>query len=199
MQPFALEWTLISVSKNVAKDGEWLKETKTLVKKAKKGDHEAFIQLIENYEVVLYNMARRFLKEERDIEDALQETILNAYQNLHQLKKNHYFYTWLCRIMMNQCKQYLRKEEWFEEIEENTWVEEPTFTETQELNALIQQLSQRYRIPIVLYFYNGFSIKEIAEILAEPTGTIKSKLSRGKKLLFEMYEKQEGVDQHGTV
>ncbi|GGI66306.1 RNA polymerase sigma factor [Enterococcus alcedinis] len=176
-----------------------MKETKTLVKKAKKGDHEAFIQLIENYEVVLYNMARRFLKEERDIEDALQETILNAYQNLHQLKKNRYFYTWLCRIMMNQCKQYLRKEEWFEEIEENTWVEEPTFTETQELNALIQQLSQRYRIPIVLYFYNGFSIKEIAEILAEPTGTIKSKLSRGKKLLFEMYEKQEGVDQHGTV
>lgn len=176
-----------------------MKETKKLVKKAKKGDEEAFIQLIKNYEVILYNMARRFLKEEKDIEDALQETILSAYQNLHQLKKDAYFYTWLCQIMMNQCKHYLKKEEWFEEIEENSVVEEPTFTEKQELNQFVQQLSQRYRIPLVLYFYNGFTIKEIAEILSEPTGTVKSKLSRGKKLLFDMYQKNEGGTNHEGI
>lgn len=162
-----------------------------LVKKAQKGDQEAFIQLVKEYETVLYNMARRFLANEQDIADVLQETVITAYQKLNQLKNPNYFNTWLCRIMINQCKKIVTAES-YSDIEDYQFSMNDHESERLTMNDLLNGLNPIYRIPLVLYYYNGFSVKEISEILKEPSGTIKSRLARGRTLLQKEYNKSEG-------
>lgn len=79
-----------------------------LVKKAKKGDKEAFVQLFKIYENVLYNTARRFLNNQEDIADCLQDTALTAYKNIENLQKPEYFNSWIYRILINNCKKSLK-------------------------------------------------------------------------------------------
>ena len=64
--------------------------------------------------------------------------------------------------------------------------------EAMTMNQFLQSLQDTYRIPLILYYYNGFSVKEISAVLAEPEGTVKSKLSRGRNLLKKMYLKAGG-------
>lgn len=73
------------------------------IKKAKKGDGEAFVKIIKEYETVLYGTAIRILKHEEDVQDALQNTILKAFEKMMTLKQDQYFNTWLHRILMNEC------------------------------------------------------------------------------------------------
>ena len=80
-----------------------------LIKKAMKGDAEAFVQLMELNEVSMYKTAKAILANEEDIGDAIQETILAAYKNIHTLKKAQYFKTWLIRILINKCKDIIKK------------------------------------------------------------------------------------------
>ncbi|OEG17646.1 RNA polymerase subunit sigma [Enterococcus termitis] len=162
-----------------------------LVKKAQKGNQEAFIQLIQEYEKVLYNMGRRFLKNEQDIADVLQETVIIAYQKIDQLKNPKYFNTWLCRIMINQCKKIVSAEAYFD-IEDYQFPVNNQEVEHLAMNDLLVGLNPIYRIPLVLYYYNGFTVKEISEILNEPSGTIKSRLARGRRLLQKEYIEPEG-------
>lgn len=162
-----------------------------LVKQAQRGNHEAFIQLIQSYEKVLYNMAFRFLHNEQDVADSLQETVLSAYQNIGKLKEPRYFNTWICRILINQCKKMID----VKVKEESKFIEQIEKTETGDcftINQMIKTLDPIYQMPIVLYYYTGFSVKEISEILCEPAGTIKSRLFRGRELLKREYDSIEG-------
>ncbi|OQO68277.1 RNA polymerase subunit sigma [Enterococcus villorum] len=153
-----------------------------LVKKAKKGDKEAFVQLFKIYENVLYNTARRFLNNQEDIADCLQDTALTAYKNIENLQKPEYFNSWIYRILINNCKKILKMRK-----QENFWIEygeeKEGMVESIELRQMLQNLDIKYRIPLILYYYNGFSIKEISSILSEPVNTVKTHLARGKKLL----------------
>ncbi|AFM41493.1 DNA-directed RNA polymerase specialized sigma subunit, sigma24 [Desulfosporosinus acidiphilus SJ4] len=73
------------------------------IKKAQKGDKEAFVQAITLYLPVMYKVARTRLSSEEDIGDAIQESILSAFKNLQSLKNPSVFHTWLMRILINQC------------------------------------------------------------------------------------------------
>lgn len=162
-------------------------DTILLVRKAQKGDSEAFIKLFQNYEHTLYNTAYKFLHNEQDVADALQETALIAFEKIAQLQQPRYFNTWLCRILINQCKRHYAAKpaasadsRFFAEHTEDT---EAAFI----LNELLKTLDQNYQIALVLYYYNGYTVKEISKILAEPVGTIKSRLARGRALLQKAY------------
>ena len=74
-----------------------------LVKKAKKGDAEAFIALMEQNRQIMIRIAFAYLGNEEDVADAMQETILSAFEKLDTLRRAEYFRTWLIRILINQC------------------------------------------------------------------------------------------------
>lgn len=74
-----------------------------LVKKAKKGDAEAFIALMEQNRQSMIRIAFAYLGNEEDVADAMQESILSAFEKLDTLRKAEYFRTWLIRILINQC------------------------------------------------------------------------------------------------
>lgn len=84
-------------------------ELNVLVKKAKKGDGEAFVNIVKQYEGVLYKVARRFLNNNEDVADAMQDTVMSAYKSINTLHDERYFNTWICKILINKCNGILNK------------------------------------------------------------------------------------------
>ena len=83
---------------------------KSLVKRAQRGDDQAFVELIEENKQAMYKIAVGILKNDFDAADAIQESILTCYEKLRELKKAQYFKTWLLRILINNCNQMLREQ-----------------------------------------------------------------------------------------
>ncbi|MCM2676266.1 RNA polymerase sigma factor [Alkalicoccobacillus plakortidis] len=165
-----------------------------LVKKAKKGDGDAFVQLIQQYEEVLYRTAIRFVKDEQDTADLLQDTILTAFERLHTLKKNEYFHTWLCKILLNKCTSLVKKKQKTQVLDlPNQLLEAADSFKDIELADALNSLSDQYRLVFTLYYVVGYTTKEISTMINEPEGTIKSRLSRGKAILRDTYYTFEGV------
>ena len=81
----------------------------TYIKRAKKGDIEAFINLMDINKTYMYKVAKSILNNNEDIADAIQETILSCYKNIEKLKEIKYFKTWMIRILINKCKDILKR------------------------------------------------------------------------------------------
>lgn len=173
-------------------------EINILVKKAKRGDGEAFISLIKQYEQVLYKVASRILSNDEDVADALQETIMLGYEKIHTLKNEGYFNTWICRILINKCNYILNKNKNVIVVDEilPQKLNNNDFLKV-ELEDALNSLNKDYKLAMILYYIVGFSTKEISEFIKEPEGTIKSRLSRAKTILRENYFKNEGVVEYG--
>ena len=155
-----------------------------LVNKAKKGDQEAFIQLISQYQLTLYRTAKRMGLQDEDIADLIQDTILTAYEKMNTLDEARYFNTWLCRILLNNCYSFLKKKNKCSPIDATnlnniTHLDKPSL----ELDDALGSLGENYRLALTLYYVNGLSTKEISECLHESEGTIKSRISRAKQQL----------------
>lgn len=88
------------------------------MKKAAGGDAEAFIWLMEENKHMLYKIAKGYLRREEDIADAMQETMLAAFEHIGEVKKASYFRTWLTRILINKCMDTLQKEKRFTDLRE---------------------------------------------------------------------------------
>lgn len=162
-----------------------------LVKRSKAGNNEAFVQLMMKKEKLLYNMARKFLKNEEDIADCLQETMMDTFKNIKSLKKDKYFDTWLCRILINNSNKIINKNNRILDYKAILHEEKNTSIDSLELRNLLLSLDSKYSVPLVLYYYNGYSIKEISEILDLPINTIKTRLARAKSRLKIQQFKEE--------
>lgn len=81
---------------------------KSTVHLAKQGDKEAFSELIHENKLSMYKVAKAMLGRECDVEDAIQNTIINSYKNIKNLKKEKFFKTWLIRILINECNKIIR-------------------------------------------------------------------------------------------
>lgn len=154
-----------------------------LVKKAQKRDATAFIQLIEKNKTALYKVARSYLSSEDDIADVMQDTILSAYEHIGELRTASYFKTWITRILINHCTALIRQQKKFIPIDQ---IKEPVALLPEsdyEFFELLRELPEKDRIIFLLFYREGFSIREISDILELNENTVKSKLKRGRERL----------------
>ncbi|WP_339101941.1 RNA polymerase sigma factor [Candidatus Enterococcus clewellii] len=154
-----------------------------LVKRAKNGDAAAFIKLCESYEEVLYNSAYKLLQNNEDVVDCIQETEIIAWKKISNLKNETAFNTWFFKIMINSAKKILRKKDKVIEFNDSYGNYEEKVHEKLHMNEMLHKLPEIYLIPIVLYYYVGFTITEIAYQLDVPQNTVKTRLSRGRQKL----------------
>ena len=166
-----------------------------LVEKSKKGDNQAFADLIISIENELYKIARTRLRNEEDIKEAVQETIMKSYTSLKKLRENKFFKTWIIKILINECNDIYKKTKKnnFEEYDENTIKEETvnelnTKIDNLDFFILIDNLNYAERIVLTLFYLEEFSTKEIAKILKEPEATIRTRLSRARNKLKKYIE-----------
>ncbi len=160
--------------------------------------------LIENY-IELYGdkllrVSYAITNDYQFAEDIVQEVFIKAYTNMDKFKGKSSVYTWLYKITINLCRKKIKKLSWknifpADDLDKKV---DPYNTIDQKQNEMvvvkaIQTLDHSYREILVLYYYEGFSIKEISNILGVKEGTVKSKLSRGRKKLKTILVK-EGFD-----
>jgi RNA polymerase sigma-70 factor, ECF subfamily len=171
-----------------------------LIKQAQTGDKEAFIQAINEYMSQMYKVAKTRLKSEEDIGDAIQDTILSAYKDLSKLRQLCYFRTWIIKILINKCNDIVQRNSKLKFVEDYTLIHDTnitvnnSFEEQLDFKEILDTLSTEYRTVITLYYINGFTTREIAEILKEKEGTIKSKLSRARQKLKSYYLDEREVE-----
>ncbi|MDU4862461.1 MAG: sigma-70 family RNA polymerase sigma factor [Terrisporobacter othiniensis] len=159
-----------------------------LIKKAKKGDEEAFFNLMEINKISLYKAGRAILNNDEDVADAIQETVISAYRNIKSLKNDSYFKTWLTKILINKCKDIIAKNK--ETVILDDYVEEgyiQEFLSKFEIEDMLNDLSKEQKLVVSLYYISQFNTREISEILKEPEGTIKSRISRAKIKLRQSF------------
>lgn len=159
------------------------------IKQAKKGDKQAFEAIIMKHIDYLYRIAYTTLRNENNIEDAIQNTILKSFEKIHTLRKEEFFKTWITKILMNECRNLMRKEKkiiYLEEIEraEDEYVQEKEIK--LDIKEVLKHLSNEYREVINYYYIQEKKISEISKILKVPEGTVKSRLSRARKIMAEM-------------
>ena len=153
---------------------------------------DVFIKEVRDAEAMLYHISKSILKNDSDCGDAVQETILKAYEKLPTLKKEKYFRTWITRILINECKGILRKRKNVIPYEE--YMDNMRLTEEDRYRHLymaLMELPEDLRILVTLYYLEGFSQKEISEALDIPEGTIKSRLSRAREFLKAQLSDEE--------
>ena len=157
-------------------------------------DKEEFAQVVWDARETMYRIAKTLLRTDADCEDAVSQAVVSAFEKLHTLKKPQYAKTWLIRIVMNECyhlgKQRKREQCYGDDvisIADRVKECEPLYREEEysELYEALCGLPDVFRMALVLYYVEQYSIKEIAQIQKVTVGTVKSRLSRGRKLLRE--------------
>ncbi|MDE6387770.1 MAG: sigma-70 family RNA polymerase sigma factor [Lachnospiraceae bacterium] len=149
---------------------------------------DAFEQYIRDYAPNMYRLALAMLHNKEDAEDAVSEAVLKAYEKRRTLRSQSSFKPWIMQITANEARKIYGKNKRMTPVEDvETYM--PAFRdEKHELWDVVMQLESMHREVIILYFYERFSIKEIGRIIHVPEGTVKSRLSRGKKALRDMLE-----------
>ena len=153
-------------------------------------DNNTFEKRVLENEDALYRISMAILKNECDAQDAMHDAILSAYANLHKLRNEEFFKTWLVRILINQCKKELKKRSRFTDIGNDL----PDIRSRDnpyrsvEIGEALDRLPQKLRVAMILFYIEDYSIKEISRTLNIPEGTVKSRLNQGRKLLREWLE-----------
>lgn len=151
-------------------------------------DKKAFTDKVLESEETLYRISRSILRNEQDCEDAVQDAILTAYSKLSTLKNEEYFKTWLVRILINKCNQRLKQRKRLLSAEVLPEQTNDTLGSGAEVRMAIEQLNPKIRVVVVMKYIEGFSVKEIKDVLKIPEGTVKSRLSKGREELKKKLE-----------
>ena len=162
-----------------------------LIQKAKRRDPDAFTELMNLYMRDMYRTAVAILMNDEDAADAIQETILTCWERLSSLRDNKLFKTWMTRILINKCYDIRDKRIEAVDISEH---EELAFHEEEsnlEIKEALGQLDEKYRVPLMMYYGDGYSTKEVAAILHVPESTIRTRLSRGREQLGRYFGKDK--------
>ena len=158
-------------------------------KMARKDLNEIFVNGINENRLSFYKTAKAILKNEEDVEDALQDALEMAYKNIEKLNEERYFKTWMTRILINKCYDIRKKNQniiCLDEYEEPAACDEYNL----ELKEALAALDEKYRIIMILFYSEGYRIREISDILKIPESTVKTRLQRGREKL-EVYYKEK--------
>lgn len=170
------------------------------LKRAIKGDINAYQEIIEELKVYMYSVAIRFLKDENDASDAIGNTIIISYEHLKELKKLEFFKTWLTRVLINECKKILEKKNKIvsiEEYEEDIILEEEDKEQKLDFKNYINKLPDIQKSIVLLYYYEDMSIEDISKLLNIALGTVKSRLFVARKNLKRIIEIGGGIVNNG--
>ncbi len=163
-------------------------DEKNAIKEVKDGKKEAYRFIVEKYTEKAFYYALAILGNEQDAFDASQEAFIKAYRNIKRFDSEKPFYPWFFKILKNTCFSYMKKKKremaFFEYIEiRNRKKEDRMLLRLREAWEMLEDKSKEI---LWLKYFQGFSYKEIAEILSIPMGTVMSRLYYTRKKLEEL-------------
>lgn len=164
-----------------------------LLARARRGDSDAFGELVTRYQTNVFNVCYRILHEPGEAEDLAQETFMRAYDRLHTFDLEREFGPWIRRIAANLCLNFLESRKAAAPLDEDRDADHSQRPERQVevkersevIRAALASLPAHYRVVVELRHYQELSYDEIASELNIPLSDVKSHLFRARKLLAE--------------
>lgn len=174
-------------------------EEKQIVDAVLHGDADEFRILVERYQTPVYNLMLRLTHTTMTAEDLTQDVFERAYAKLHTFKSGKRFFPWLYTIAVNAGRDHLRKkgvrrdifsadagtQEWADPDTESCVKRLDCVMEAVRVSDAMDRLPLKYSEPMLLYYREGFSVKEIAAALSISVPSIKVRVYRGRKLLMQ--------------
>lgn len=146
--------------------------------------NEQFTCLAEKYIDTVFRVAFNYLKSSADADDVTQNVFLKLLREKKPFESEAHVKHWLIRVTVNECKNVTRSKWWkagsFEDYAATLTFDDPKHSD---LFYAVMELPKKYRLPIYLYYYEGFSTEEVAELLKTAKGTVCTQLKRGRELL----------------
>ena len=180
-----------------------------LLEEFMRGRELAYQTLMRRHEDRIFALAYRMIGDRSDALEATQDTFISAFKQAHAFRGDASFGTWLYRIGINACRDLLRKKRRLPEpvadpsdeirgtSEESTEME--AVARRVDLSRALAALPEEYRRAVALHDLGGFPYEEIAKIARVPIGTVKSRISRGRRMLAELLEQPpDGATSKGT-
>lgn len=166
-----------------------------IIKLARQGDTNAFYSLICEHKNQMYKIAYSYFRNEQDALEAIQETVYRAFNNLHKLKQQEYFKTWLLRILINYCiDESKRKKKSVILIDTASYSQNEDIIDKIELQQAVSKLNSKYKSIIILKYFEDLRINDIAYIMEKPVGTIKTWLNKALIELRTILREEEPDD-----
>ncbi len=169
-----------------------------------KGNTDDFAVLTDRYKKLVFSVISRMINNPDEYADIAQEVFIKVYKNLDKYRPDYHFSTWIIRITTNHIIDIRRKKRI-----ETTPLEDVDFSvsthrsaedeyitgeSVNQLNRLINELPEMYRLPLVLYHRHGMSYQDIAKSLNIPLSKVKNRIFRGRRLLKEELVKLKELD-----
>ena len=145
----------------------------------------------------IYRLAFSYVKNEHDAEDVVNESVRRALDGIEQLRNDEFLGTWFFRIVINTSNTYLKSKSkliYLDEIVEDSLTSEDKYQDT-DLYDAVMKLDSKYRIVIILKFYEDMTIERISGILDENISTVKTRLYKALKKLRLEIEKEDMLDE----
>ncbi|RPF52052.1 sigma-70 family RNA polymerase sigma factor [Aquisalibacillus elongatus] len=170
-----------------------------LVKKAQKGDEQAYIQLFQQFEADIYRTAFVYVNNQEDALDVVQEVAYRSFKKIKSLKQPKYFKTWLIRItircavdLLNKRKKVVQLNTSYEELIEDE--QDLDLSLALSLEDIINQLAPNEKSVVLLKYYYDYTFQEISDVLEIPLGSAKSLLYRAIRKLRKDLEGSDFVE-----
>ena len=168
----------------------FLLDEKQIIKGCQKGHKASQYELVKRYSQMLMTVCRRYTPDESLAKDILQESLIRIFKNIDSYQHRGSFEAWMRKITVNCAlhwlrKTYLERETQVAEFQTQEAIQPEIWDklDTEDIIALIQQLPDGFRTVFNLYFIEGYSHKEIAELLQITESTSRSQLTRARSIL----------------
>lgn len=173
-------------------------DEKYYIDRVKGGDKEAFAWLVDKYRDMIYTVCVRMLTSEADAEEAAQDAFVKAYKSLNSFQGKSKFSTWIYRIAYNQCISVIRKKVRMIDMVGEVPEGEVSEGEINGLDAIAAQERSKYlhmalealgetdSVVVTLFYYEEFSLEEIAEVTGLTSSNIRIKLHRSRKKMHQV-------------
>jgi RNA polymerase sigma-70 factor (ECF subfamily) len=176
-------------------------DDRELLRRALEGDNQAFSTLLARHEDRIFALALRMTGSRADALDATQDAFILAFRRASSFRGDAAFSTWLYRIAINACKDFLRKrareatiapsDEAEHEVDPHIPVDDEVALRMDVADALAE-LSEEYREAVVMHDIGGVPYEDIAAVTGVAIGTVKSRISRGRRQLAKLLEQRPG-------
>ena len=155
---------------------------------------QEFMARTRSMERKLYRIAHAILWSDADCADAIQEAVFKGWMKKGSLREGKYFETWLVRILINECKNLIRRQKLAPmPLNEAAVGVQPSPDEDPQLRAALMELPEKYRMPLLLHHLEGYTLADIARMLDMPQTMVKSRLHQARGALRKILKAGENA------
>lgn len=155
-----------------------------------RNNHE-IAQYLHSISDELYRVAVGLMKSHADAQDVLSETFMKVFKHHKSVKDSRYFKTWIVRVLINTCKDHLKKRRSYIELNETLEISNDPVENYDFVHDIVEKLPFDLKNIIILKYFNEYTYKDIATILELPESTVKSRCTKGLKMMRQEMEVED--------